>query len=119
MVAEAVTLAAASGMHLSGHVTGRGEPFDADHAGIAEAIIGTVLVAGAIVMIRLPRRARVAGIAATGFATAGFLWGLSITAQGGHWPDIAYHLALLPILIASLVVLIRADSRRTGGSRRG
>jgi hypothetical protein len=112
MLGVAVTLAVASGLHLSGHVTGRSEPFDAEHAGIAEALIGAVLFGSAIAMLYLPRQARPIGIAATGFATAGFLWGLNMTAQGGHWPDITYHLTLLPVLIGSLVVLARVRDRR-------
>src|SRR5213082_2090565 len=84
MVAVAATLAVASALHLSGRVTGRGAPYNGDGAGIAEAVIGIVLVVGAVAMFRLPGRARVIGLAATGFATAGFLLGLSITARGGH-----------------------------------
>lgn len=102
------SLAVASALHLSGQVSGRGEPYDAEHAGIAEAIIGAVLVAGVVVMFRSPQRARTAGLVAAGFATAGFLLGLTMTAQGGHWPDIVYHLAVLPFLIGSLVVLVRS-----------
>jgi peptidoglycan/LPS O-acetylase OafA/YrhL len=116
MLFVAGTLAVASPVHLFGHVTGRGEMFDADHAGIAEALIGTVLLASAVAMLRQPRRARTIGLAATGFATVGFLWGLSITARAGHWPDIAYHLALLPVLIGCLVVLWRATDRPPPGT---
>src|SRR5437764_905381 len=82
MVLVAASLAVASAMHLSGQVRGRAEPpFDADHAGVAEAIIGAVLVIAVIVMLRSPARARAAGLVGTGFATVGFLWGLSITAR--------------------------------------
>jgi peptidoglycan/LPS O-acetylase OafA/YrhL len=112
MVAVAATLAVASALHLSGRVTGRGTLYDAGDAGIAEAVIGIVLVVGAVAMFRRLRRARAIGLAATGFATAGFLLGLSITARGGHWPDIAYHVAVLPVLIGSLVVLIRSGRHR-------
>ena len=113
LAAVATSLAVASAMHLAVRVHGRAEPpFDADHAGIAEAVIGTVLVIAVVVMLRSPARARLAGLAAAGFATAGFLWGLSITARGGHWPDIAYHLVVLPVLVGSLVVLVRAGRQR-------
>ena len=115
MFVEAASLAVASAAHLSGHVTGRSAPFDGDHAGIAEAIIGAVLAASAVAMLRLPRRARVIGLLANGFAAAGFLVGLRATALGGHWPDIAYHLIVLPVLVGSLVVLARASGNR--GSR--
>jgi hypothetical protein len=108
MVVEAVTLAVASALHLSGQVTGRSSPFDADHAGIAEAIIGAVLVAGAAGMMWLPGKARVIGIIVNGLAIAGFLLGLSMTVRGGHLPDIGYHLVVLPALIGSLVALLRS-----------
>ncbi len=106
------SLAAASALHLSGHVSGRSAPFDADHAGIAEALIGMVLAGAAIMLWRGGARARTAGLFATGFAVAGFLWGLNITARGGHWPDIAYHLSVLPLLIVSFVVLLRLPAAR-------
>jgi hypothetical protein len=108
MVIEAMTLAVASALHLSGHVTGRSSPFDADHAGIAEAIIGALLVTGAVMMIWLPRKARVIGTIVNGLAIAGFINGLTLTAQGGHLPDIGYHLVVLPLLIASLFALLRS-----------
>jgi hypothetical protein len=107
MLIEALTLAAASALHLSGHVHGS-SPFDPDHAGIAEAIIGAVLACAAITMLRVPARGRMVGLAANGFAIVGFLVGLNFTTRGGHLPDVAYHLTLLPVLIGSLVVLLRA-----------
>jgi Na+-transporting NADH:ubiquinone oxidoreductase subunit NqrB len=111
MIVEAATLAVASALHLSGSVHGRSAPFDPDRAGVAEAIIGAVLVAAAFVMFRAPARARTFGIAATGFAIAGFLLGLSFTARGGHLPDVAYHLTMLPVLIGGLIVLLRTGSK--------
>jgi hypothetical protein len=110
MLFEAATLAVASALHLSGNVQGRSLPFNADHAGIAEAIIGVVLAAGAVVMLRSPARARAVGLGATGFAIAGFLLGLNLTARGGHIPDVAYHVVMLPVLIGGLVALLRSAS---------
>ena len=66
-----------------------------------------MLAAAAVVMVRAPARARKVGLAATGFAIVGFGVGLTITAQGGHAPDIAYHLAVLPVLLATFLVLLR------------
>jgi NAD(P)-dependent dehydrogenase (short-subunit alcohol dehydrogenase family) len=109
MAFAAGTLAVASALHLSGSVHGS-EPFDAQHAGIAEAIIGTVLASGAIVMFRAPGRARTVGLATIGFAIVGFLVGLNFTARGGHLPDVAYHVILLPAFGGSMIVL--------GGSER-
>jgi hypothetical protein len=110
MLVEAASLAVASTLHLSGMVDGRAKSFDPDSAGIAEAVIGVVLLVGAVVMLRDPRRARTAGIAANAFALVGFLVGISETARGGHAPDIAYHATVIPLLVISLVVLLRHSS---------
>jgi hypothetical protein len=67
-------------------------------------------------MTRMPAKARTIGLAATGFAIAGFGVGLTITSQGGHAPDIAYHLVVLPILIGTFVAIAR--SGRPRGARR-
>jgi len=116
MLLEAASLATASTLHLSGHVTGRGALFDADHAGIAEALIGTALAGSAVTMLRVPRRARTLGITANAFATFGFLWGLNITARAGHWPDITYHLVVLPFLVGGILAAWRAVNPVRSGS---
>lgn len=118
MIAIAVSLTVASIVHLVGHVRGRSELYDAEDAGIAEAVIGAVLAAGAVAMLRVPDRARQAGLAATGFAMVGFLVGLSVTVQAGHLPDIAYHAAVLPLLVVVLVALVRMDRGRVPERRR-
>ena len=119
MVFEAATLAVASAIHLFGHVQGRSSGYSSTGAGVAEAVIGAVLVAAAIVMfrasgwgpaperVRAVERSRSIGLAATGFAIIGFIFGLTITASSGHLPDIAYHVTMLPVLIGSEVVLAR------------
>src|SRR6516165_7378620 len=53
----AVTLGIASALHLAGLAHGRSGPFDATHAGIAEAIIGAVLAGGAVAVVRTPDHA--------------------------------------------------------------
>jgi hypothetical protein len=58
-------------------------------------------------MFCAPGRARPIGLAATAFAIVGFLVGLTITARAGDLPDIAYHTVVLPLLVASFVVLLR------------
>lgn len=109
MAFEAATLAVASVVHLAGYTpAGSTPPFNASHAGVAEAIIGVVLVYGAVEVLRSSRRAWAAAVATTSFAILGFLVGLTITTQGGDVPDVAYHLIMLPILIASLVILARS-----------
>src|SRR5205807_8676995 len=95
----------ASLIHLLGDVRGRSDLYDASDAGIAEAVIAAVLAAGAWTMVRRPTIARSAGPAAIGFATAGFVIGLTITASSGHAPAIAYHATVLPVLLGSLAVL--------------
>ncbi len=107
MAFAAVTLAVASAAHLSGNVHGRSAPYDADHAGVAEAIICVVLACGAAAVLGRSRHARTIGSAATGFAVVGFVVGLNFTARGGHLPDIAYHVTMLPVLVAVLAVLLR------------
>jgi hypothetical protein len=104
------SLAVASALHLSGLVDGRASTFDPDAAGVAEAVIGAILVVGAVVMLRSPRRARSAGLAVNGFALVGFLIGISQTAVGGCAPDIAYHATVIPILLYIMVVLLRRSS---------
>jgi hypothetical protein len=112
MIFEATTLAVASALHVSGLVHGRSAPFNAVHAGAAEAVIGAVLAGAAVAMFRGPALARTIGLAATGFAIVGFLVGLRFTTLGGHIPDVAYHVALLPVFIASVIVLLRAGRTR-------
>jgi hypothetical protein len=114
MAFESATLVVASIVHLSGNVHGRSEPFDAEHAGIAEAVIGTVLACGALTMLHGSRRTRAVGLGTTSFAIAGFLLGLNLTARGGDLPDVAYHVTMLPVLIGTLVVTLRM---RQSGSR--
>jgi multisubunit Na+/H+ antiporter MnhF subunit len=106
LAVEAATLGSVSGIHLSG-VVSRSGSFDPHDAGIAEAIIGAVLLFAAGWIVLQPARARTVGLAATGFATAGFLVGLNFTARAGHAPDLAYHLVMLPVFITTLVVLAR------------
>jgi hypothetical protein len=103
MACEAASLAVASILHLP------------NRAGIAEAIIGVVLAAGAIAMIRVPARARTTGMVLNSLAIAGFLNGLTMTARAGDAPAIAYHIAVLPVLIASVVILARSSGHVTPG----
>jgi peptidoglycan/LPS O-acetylase OafA/YrhL len=108
MAFEAATLAVAAAVHLAGYTpAGSKPPFEASHAGVAEAIIGVVLACGAIAVLRSSSRAWAAAVATTSFAILGFVVGLTITTQGGDVPDVAYHVIMLPILIFSLIVLAR------------
>jgi hypothetical protein len=62
---------------------------------------------GALMEWRGGTRARTVGLATTGFAIIGFLVGLSFTARSGPAADLAYHLIMLPVLIAIFVILLR------------
>jgi hypothetical protein len=103
----AASLALVSALHLVGLVHGRGAPFNATAAGIAEAVICLVLLWGASALARRGARGRPGALAATGFAIAGFCFGFIFTVQGGDLPDIAYHATGLPLLIVTLVLIAR------------
>jgi len=104
MVVQAVSLAVASALHLSG-----ADGHDATGAGIAEAVICVVLLAGAIAYRRVPW-GRPAARAATGFAIAGFCYGLSVTARGSDLPDVIYHATVLPLLVVTMILIVRAKT---------
>jgi peptidoglycan/LPS O-acetylase OafA/YrhL len=112
MVIVTASLAVMSSLHLAGVVGTDAKSYNGTAAGVAEAIIAVALAAGAIALRRDPVAGRNAAIAALVFAVAGFLLGISITAQSGYVPDIAYHASVLPILIGDLVVLLA--TRRSG-----
>jgi hypothetical protein len=105
---EALTLAVISSLHLSHTLSGRSKPFNATAAGIAEAVIGVALAAGAVSLLLAPR-GRTVALAATVVAIAGFLVGLTFTISGGDAIDIAYHAVMLPLLLVTLRALLRVD----------
>jgi hypothetical protein len=90
MVVEAASLAVMSILHLTGHLDGS-SPFNPTRAGIAEALIGVVLLLGALALVRSRRHALSIAIAANAFAVVGFVIGLTRTTEGGGAVDIAYH----------------------------
>jgi hypothetical protein len=100
MIFEAATLAVVASLHLGGVLDGGSEPFDPTAAGIAEAIIGVALAVGAV--------------ATTLLAIAGFVLGLTFTVRGGGAIDVAYHMAMLPLLLLTLIVLWRRRRVMTG-----
>ena len=101
----AASLAVMSILHLAGAFEGRTDA----RAGIPEAIIGVVLLVGALALVRNGDR-RVA-LAALGFAVAGFLVGLRFTIDDGGI-QLAYHAAALPVLVFGLALATRRA--RTG-----
>jgi hypothetical protein len=111
----AATLAVMASLHISGVLTGE-EPFRGGRAGVSEAVIGVVLVVGAVALFRAGGRARPIAMASTAFAIIGFIVGLSFTIRGGGTIDIAYHVATLPVLLYCFGALARAGS--TGAPER-
>jgi hypothetical protein len=97
-------------MHLSGAIGGGSKPFDAADAGVAEAVICAALAAGAMALLRAPDKGRPLALAATGFAVAGFVVGLSFTVRGGDTPDLIYHAVMLPVLIMTVILLARPSA---------
>ena len=99
---EAVSLAVMSTLHLTGALGERG-----NGAGIAEAVIGVALAAGAVALWRRGPDGRTLATQALAFAIAGFLIGLSFTLRGGSAVDLAYHATGLPLLVLTLAALRR------------
>jgi hypothetical protein len=58
-------------------------------------------------VVGLARGARAIALGTTGFAIAGFGYGLSLSARVGTAPDIGYHAVVLPILAVTLVLILR------------
>lgn len=107
IIAEAATLAPASTLHLTGAFS-----HGTDAAGVPEAVICVVLLAGAAALFSDPVRGRGAALGAVGFAIFGFVIGLTFTISGGAAIDLAYHAVMLPILVATAVQL---RPRHAGG----
>lgn len=105
---ESATLAVFATLHLSGALridSGSGPSYG---AGFAEALICVALAFGAWALTRFgPARARRAALSALGFAIFGFLVGLSFTLDSGDTIDLAYHLAMLPVLVVTAVLVAR------------
>ena len=107
MLIEAATFILAASVHAGLLMPG----YEHREAQIAETVIAAVLLAGATLAWIRPRLARLAGIAAQGFAFLGTLVGI-FTIIIGIGPrsalDIVYHLCILGVLGWGLVVAWRA-----------
>jgi hypothetical protein len=112
MLFEAATLAVISSLHLGGVLGGGSKPFRPTAAGIAEAIIGLALIAGAAALLRKSAHARSIAVATTVFAIVGFIVGLSFTVRAGDAIDVAYHAVMLPLLLLTLVAVLRRRGSR-------
>jgi hypothetical protein len=106
LAVESATLAVFSTLHLSGALRiGSGKSYG---AGVAEALICLALAGGAwaLAVARSERGRRVA-LVAVGFAILGFVVGLTFTVRGGDAIDLIYHATMLPVLVATAVLLAR------------
>jgi uncharacterized protein YqgC (DUF456 family) len=104
---EAVTFLIAALIHF-GVVT---HGYEHDKAGIAESVIAVVLFTGYALASIDGSRTRAAGLAAQAFALLGTLVGVITIAIGvgpRTRPDIAYHVAIVAVLVWGLVVCKRA-----------
>lgn len=119
MSLAAVTLGVASYLHRDGHIplgftVVNGERFYG--ASVPEAVIAFVVAVGGIAALAVPQRARPVALGTTTFAILGVAYGLSVTAGSGRVIDVAYHCALLTVLLAAAVVLWRWGTRRDAGA---
>jgi hypothetical protein len=103
---EALSLAVFSTLHFSGAIHGGSTNGSASDAAIPEAVICVVLAGGAVSLRSVRAAGRRAAIAATGFAILGFVVGLTSTLESGPAIDLAYHLTVLPLLVATLLAVL-------------
>jgi hypothetical protein len=106
---EAATFVAAALIHFGALVEGYGHR----EAGTAEAVIAVVLLAGLALTWTRPPGPRRAAISAQALAILGVLVGLFTIAIGvgpRTAPDIAYHVAILAVLVIGLLTAVRAPA---------
>ncbi len=108
MVLAALTLFTASGVHSG--LLGTVDPFEG--AALPEAIIGAVLIAGALGALFWWPRSWPFAFGGTLFAVVGTLVGLNVTLPRGGAGDIAYHVSLLGTLLVLTALLLRWRGRR-------
>ena len=104
---EAATFVAASLIHAGVFISG----FEHWKARIAESVIAFVLFAAAASIWIRPQAARTAGLVGQGFALFATLVGIFTIVVGvgpRTVPDLAYHAAIVAVLIWGLMVAKRA-----------
>jgi hypothetical protein len=109
LLLEAVAFGTASLIHFDVLFGG----YEHQKAGTAESIIAAVLLAGLAASWIRPSATRRAGLVAQGFALLGTLVGIFTIAIGvgpRTLPDIVYHVGIVIVLVAGLVVTWRASS---------
>ena len=107
LLLEAAAFVAAASVHFSLVIAG----YEHRKAGVAESVIATVLILGVAVTSLGRTWTRRVGLAAQAFALGGTLIGVfTITIGVGPrtLPDVAYHFAIMAVLIWGLVVAVRA-----------
>ena len=114
LLVEGISFVVASLVHSGVLIDG----YEHQQAAIAESTIAVVLLVGCGLTWVWPARTRLIGIAAQAFALLVTLVGAFTIAIGvgpRTVPDIAYHVAILVVLVAGLVVVMRAPA--TGRTR--
>lgn len=109
MVLEGAAFSVAALIHFGLLIGG----YEHQKAGTTESVIALVLFVGLAVSWIRPKSTRGAGLAAQGFALLGTLVGIFTIAVGvgpRTAPDIAYHVGIVLVLVAGLVVAVRARS---------
>ena len=102
LFAEAAAFLIAASIHFGLLMTG----YEHQKAGIAETVIGVVLLGGLAATLVSPGSTRAAGLAAQGFALLGTCVGIFTIAIGvgpRTAPDVVYHIAIVLVLIAGLL----------------
>ncbi|HET6360633.1 MAG TPA: hypothetical protein VFH11_01090 [Gemmatimonadota bacterium] len=108
MLFEAATFALAALIHAGYLVEG----YAHHEAHLAEAIIATVLLIAILVATLRPSTTRAAGLVGQGFALFATCVGIFTIAVGvgpRTVPDVAYHVAIVIVLLWGLVVTRRAS----------
>ncbi len=85
--------------------------YEHDKAAVAETVIGAVLLAGGLLTLIRPARARVVALTTQAFALLGTIVGLFTIAIGvgpRTAPDLAYHAFILTLLFAGLILAARS-----------
>lgn len=118
LVVAALTLFAASGIHLGFRAEVAGiqirDPFL--DAAIPEAVLGGVLGLAALARLTGWNRSRMVALIATAFTFLAACYGLSVTIGGRMTGDIVYHVSLLVMLLLAAGLLL--DRSRTAHGTR-
>jgi hypothetical protein len=113
LIFEGATFVAAALVHFGSVVDG----YEHRQAGVAESVIAVALLAGWIATWIGPARTRRIGLAAQAFALLGTLVGVFTIIVGvgpRTVPDIAYHVAIVAVLVWGLIVAKRAPAEDAG-----